>query len=91
MAEASHPYDPTNLILEAYRIDGITPEDCRGIFFDWAMGLKDADPADAARALLAHHASEPADHPMTGLLRDAVEGRASARRRGGPMGRRRGA
>lgn len=89
MAEAAHPFDPTNLIREAYRIDGISVADCRGIFFDWAVGLKDAEPADAARALLAFYADEPTDHPMTVLLRDAAEGKASGRRRGGAMGRRR--
>ena len=31
-------YDPRALILEAYRIEGIGPEDCRAIYFDWALG-----------------------------------------------------
>ena len=85
-------YDPRNLIREAYRIEGIGAEDCRSIFFDWALGLKDGqDPVKAAQALLAHYADEPADHPMTGLLREAAERRASLRRRGGgAAGRRRG-
>ena len=72
-----HPHDSRGLIREAYRIDGIGEADCRSIFFDWALGLPaDTDPAEAAAALLAHHAGEPADHPMTGLLREAAAGRA---------------
>ena len=83
-AEA-HPHDPRGLIREAYRIDGIGAADCRSIFFDWALGLPaDTDPAAAARALMEHHAAEPADHPMTVLLREAAEGRAD-----GAGGRRR--
>ena len=79
-----HPHDPRGLIREAYRIEGIGEADCRSIFFDWALGLPaDTDPAGAARDLLAHHAAEPADHPMTGLLREAAEGQ------GGRAGRRR--
>ncbi len=73
-----HPHDPRGLIREAYRIDGIGAADCRSIFFDWALGLPaDTDPAEAARALMQHHADEPADHPMTVLLRQAVEAKRS--------------
>ena len=90
MSDAAR-YDPRNLIREAYRIDGIAAEDCRSIFFDWALGLKDGeDPVAAAQALLAAYAAEPHDHPMTILLREAAERRASTRRRsGGAKGRRR--
>ncbi|HUF56653.1 MAG TPA: hypothetical protein VMM55_08860 [Thermohalobaculum sp.] len=81
-----HPHDPRGLIREAYRIEGIGEADCRSIFFDWALGLPaDTDPAGAAAELMAHHADEPADHPMTVLLSEAAEGRAGAgsgRRRG---------
>jgi len=79
-----HPDDPRDLIGEAYRIEGIGREDCRSIFFDWALGLPEGrDAAEAAAALIAHHAGQPADHPMTGLLREAIEGTATRRRRGG--------
>jgi len=89
MSDAAKRYDPTGLIREAYRMEGIRADECRGIFFDWALGLAAGDdPASAARALLEHHSDQPADHPMTRLLRDAADGTASARRRGGAMGRR---
>ncbi|MEM6664277.1 MAG: hypothetical protein AAF666_19105 [Pseudomonadota bacterium] len=81
--------DPRGLIREAYRIDGIGPEDCRSIFLDWALGLKDdQDSSIAAAVLLSHYSGEPADHPMTKVLQDAVDGTAKARRRGGAAARR---
>ena len=82
---ARHPHDPRGLIREAYRIEGIGEADCRSIFFDWALGLPaETDPAAAAAELMAHHADQPADHPMTALLREAAAGRG-----GDDFGRRR--
>ncbi|MEM8791443.1 MAG: hypothetical protein AAGE80_07485 [Pseudomonadota bacterium] len=78
-----HPADPRDLIGDAFRIEGISTEDCRSIFFDWALGLDVAEnPSLAARALLAHHAPAP-EHPMTVLLKEAAEGTARPRRRRG--------
>ena len=74
-AAAPHPHDPRGLIREAFRIEGLDEAGSRSIFFDWALGLPaDADPAEAARALAAHHAGEPDDHPMMRLLREAAAG-----------------
>lgn len=86
--DASATYDSRNLIGEAYRIEGIGAADCRSIFLDWALGLPaGVAPADAAAALLAHHAPPP-DHPMTALLAEAAEAPAGrGRRRGGAAGR----
>ncbi len=81
--------DPRGLIVEAYAISGIGPEDCRSIFFDWALGKKEGTDAEAAAALLAHYGAAHPDHPMTALLREAID--AAARpggRRGGRRGRR---
>ena len=87
--DAATEYDPRNLIREAYRIEGITLADCRSIFLDWALGLTDGqDGAQAAGALLAYYSDQPADHPMSVVLREAESGRAKARRRGGAAGRR---
>lgn len=86
----AHELDRTKVIREAYRIDGIGLADCRSIFLEWLLGLPDdQSAAKAAQTLLTHHADQPLDHPMTVVLREAVEGRAKARRRGGAMGRRR--
>ncbi|MGB0505522.1 MAG: hypothetical protein ACPGGK_04930 [Pikeienuella sp.] len=76
--------DPRALIVESYRIDGITPADCRTIYLDWALGV---DPArdmvqDTAELLAFHGESEP-DHPMTAVLREGVERSAEKPRRRG--------
>jgi len=80
--------DPKGLIREAYRIEGIGAPECRSIFLDWALGVPlGADPREKVRALLARHASEPADHPMTVTLKAALDEGAGPRRRGGRAGR----
>lgn len=66
------PADPRGLISEAYRMD-LGPEDCRTIFFDWALGLPgSAGPAEIA-ALLAHYGPQHPDHPMTAVLREGLD------------------
>ena len=78
------PLDPRGLIVEAYRIDGIAPEDCRSIYFDWALGLDPARDmkADTA-ALVEYYAADAADHPMTAVLREGLAKAEAPRRRGG--------
>ncbi|MEM0921810.1 MAG: hypothetical protein AAGI13_02120 [Pseudomonadota bacterium] len=81
MKPTVHPHDPRDLIGESLRIEGIGVEDCRSIFFDWALGLEEGiDPAIAAQSLLDAH-DPPGDHPMTDLLREAVTRTATPRRR----------
>ncbi|MEM7505990.1 MAG: hypothetical protein AAF415_04535 [Pseudomonadota bacterium] len=81
--ETSHEMDPSGLIGDSYSIEGIGAEDCRSIFFDWALGLPSGqDAAEAARLLLDHH-QPPEEHPMTDLLRDAMTSTSRPRRRGG--------
>jgi len=87
--EDAHPLDKSKVIREAYQIEGIGLSDCRSIFLEFVLGLPDdLDGAKAAREMLSHY-DGPADHPMTVVLQEAVQGRAKARRRGGAMGRRR--
>lgn len=81
------PHDPKALIREAYRIDGITEAECRTIFLEWALDSPQDVPV-LAQILLDRHAGEPADHPMTCLLRQALRSGAAPRRRGGRAGRR---
>jgi hypothetical protein len=83
-----HPCDPHDLIHEAYRIDGIGPEECRAIFFDWAMGLPpEIDIVAAAKSLQSDLAAGDPNHPMSGLLAEASvrttrpRGRSGRRRR----------
>ncbi len=75
--------DPKMLITESYRIDGITDEECRSIFLDWALSMGEGDAAIAALpALIARHDDMP-DHPMTAVLREGLERLATPKRRGG--------
>lgn len=80
--------DPKGLVRESYRIDGITGGECRSIFVDWALSI----PAgisipDAARALIAEYAQGVPDHPMTGVLTEALTAPDQPRRRGGRAAR----
>ncbi len=83
------PNDPKGLIRESYRIEGIGAPECRSIFLDWALSLgAGADARVAVTALLAQYAAEPADHPMSVVLRAALEQGSAPKRRGGAAGRR---
>ena len=80
MPKGEHPADPRGLILEAYRMR-LTPEDCRTIFLDWALGLPDAGEREIA-ALLAYYGPAHPDHPMTAVLRAGLDAPPPRRRRG---------
>jgi hypothetical protein len=77
--------DPKGLILEAYRIEGITAAECRSIFLDWALSLPlEADTPATIAAIIAQYANSAApDHPMTGVLTDGLKAIAVPHRRGG--------
>jgi len=76
--------DPKGLIGEAYRIDGIDEGECRSIFLDWALTLPEGQDTGAAiTALVARHAPDHPDHPMTRVLRAGLEHAGAPRRRGG--------
>jgi hypothetical protein len=80
--------DPKGLVRESYRIDGITLEECRSIFIDWALSLPvTADVHDSIRTLLADYGSADPDHPMGQVLRDGLMAAPEARRRGGRAAR----
>ena len=58
---------PGVLIRESFRIEGITPEDCRGIFFDWVIGLPDdTEMSEAIASMLEEYSDMDNDHPMKG-------------------------
>ncbi|WP_198389398.1 hypothetical protein [Roseovarius faecimaris] len=78
------PFDPKDLILESYRIEGITEGECRSIFLDWALSLPDSEDTQGAVAkLLGLYAAENPDHPMTKVLSEAQQAAARPKRRGG--------
>ena len=86
MPRTDDPNDPRGLINEAYRIDGIDLGQCRTVFLDWALG-HGGDYTVAVTALLATHADQPADHPMTVTLQAALAHKPTAKRRGGRSAR----
>lgn len=77
------PNDPKGLIFEAYQIEGITREECRSIFLDWALSLGEGQvPHDVIAALL-HRYGDATHHPMTETLREGLAQIERPRRRGG--------
>jgi hypothetical protein len=80
--------DPKGLVRESYRIEGITPGECRSIFMDWALSVPvDAPVEDAVRTLIATYGVANPDHPMTAVLHHALTAPEAPRRRGGRIGR----
>lgn len=80
--------DPKGLVRESYRIDGITPGECRSIFLDWALSIAaGTDTSDALRALIAHYVPGAPGHPMNAVLEAGLLAPPRAVRRGGRMGR----
>jgi len=72
MAKTTSKHDPRGVIADAYKIEGIHPQECRSIFLDWA--LEPRSPSEmrlAARHLLDSYAGFPA-HPMTSILQAAL-------------------
>ena len=46
--------DPKGLVRESYAIEGITVGECRSIFLDWALSLRDGlSVPEAVQVLLA--------------------------------------
>ena len=81
-------WDTRGLVADALAMEGLSVEENRAIFFDWAFGLAEPESAaEAARDLLALHRTEAnADHAMIALLEQAAGGAAPQR---GRTGRRR--
>ena len=76
--------DPKGLIFEAYRIDGITPSQCRSIFLDWALSLPDGQDSGAIlQDLMARYGAQAPDHPMTEVMQQGLTKMTNPRRRGG--------
>ncbi len=80
--------DPKGLVRESYAIEGITEAECKSIFIDWALSLKPGVEAAAALpVLIGFYGAGRHDHPMTGILSQAMSAPATAKRRGGRTGR----
>ncbi|WP_281967954.1 hypothetical protein [Roseovarius nanhaiticus] len=82
--KSSDPLDKKGLIYEAFRIEGIAPEECRSIFLDWALSLPEGQDTQAAIAhFLDRYQLGNPDHPMTKVLQEGQQAAARPRRRGG--------
>lgn len=80
--------DPKGLVRESYRIEGITAGECRSIFVDWALSIPAGlSVPDAVRTLIAEYGQGMQDHPMTGVLTEALAAPDQPRRRGGRAAR----
>jgi hypothetical protein len=80
--------DPKGLVRESYRIEGISPAECRSVFMDWALSLPaSAIVPVALETVIAHYAVLYPDHPMTTVLHEGLGVGDSPRRRGGRAGR----
>ncbi len=80
--------DPKGLVRESYLIEGITSDECRSIFLDWALSMPVGAPlAEAARTLIAVYGSTEPGHPMTAVLAEALNTPADPKRRGGRAAR----
>ena len=89
MPRQDDPADPRGLIYESYRIDGIGEPECRSIFLDWAIGVSIGEDSSAlVRKLLGKFGADHPDHPMTIVLKEALNPPAKRGRRGGASGRR---
>ena len=79
--------DPRGLIYEAFRIEDITFEDCRAIFFDWALGVpQEQDTQSHLIALIARY--DAPEHPMTAVLKEGLKAISDQpKRRGGRAAR----
>ena len=96
MGQARDPLDPKGLIRESFRIEGISPGECRSILLDSALGLPiDLDSETSRMQLADRYGAKHPDHPMTLVLREggttgAPGDTARPRRRGGWRARREG-
>ncbi len=80
--------DPKGLIYEAFRIDGITTEQCRSIFLDWALSLPEGiNSKDAIEQLVSRYQADHPAHPMTDVLKAGLANTDRPKRRGGWRGR----
>ncbi|SIN98354.1 hypothetical protein [Vannielia litorea] len=82
-------FDRKGLMREAYRMEGVGESEARSIFLDWALSLPDdTEQPMALRAMWAHYGKGAPEHPMSVVLKAAMEQRAEPKRRGGWRGRR---
>lgn len=76
--------DPKGLISEAFRMEELSPAECRSIFLDWALSLPDGqNPRETLQVLLERHVVAETTHPMADVMREGLARYATPKRRGG--------
>ena len=82
MKKGAQTQDPRGLIHESFQIEGISQNQCRTIFLDWALWLPDEiDPVEAAKTLHAHYAPLYPGHLMLSVLQEAERQQSQGPRR----------
>ena len=75
-------YDPKKLISESFKIDGISDEECRSIFFGWVLDFDSRiDINLAIKTLHEKYSLSNPTHPMTKVLLEGLSGGYRAKRR----------
>lgn len=74
-------HDPRGLIASAFEIEGISLEECRTIFLDWAISVPHHDLKASAAFLAERFADRDKDHPMQSVLAEAQHPPRTGRRR----------
>ena len=65
--------DPNGMIAESYNIADISEEECRSIFFGWALAFDPGlDPIHAIKEFLKAYESKYPQHPMNKVLREGI-------------------
>lgn len=76
--------DPRGMIYESYRIEGVSLEECRMIFLDWAMHTPQGNMRGYLQELLVEYEVGNEAHPMTQVIKDGlVSSDNTGKRRGG--------
>jgi len=79
--------DPRGLIFESYRMEGISIEECRAIFLDWALGFRGADTKAALTDLHDAYVMDNPEHPMSRLIKEGLATALAPKGRRGGRGR----
>lgn len=75
-------YDPKKLISESFKINGISDEECRSIFFGWVLDFDSRiDINLAIKTLHEKYSLSNPMHPMTSVLLEGLSVGYRAKRR----------
>ena len=79
--------DPRGMIYESYNIQGISIEECRMIFLDWALEAAKIDMTNDLMHLLKEYEYKNLSHPMTLVIKEGLKKVNNTGRRGGRSAR----